>query len=173
MATRGSSDATSTSRETSNFLYAAAYAGFVGSGALAVFFLVRDSLMGAPLLTPSIFGAALFGSGVPAGEASIRIDWVALVSLVHVTLFTAVGAPFAYLVHRVDSLRHSILVMALGLFAVLGIGIVSLDALLAPGLMAAIGPVSILLGNALTAVAMAVFYSQAFAEEPVPAHARR
>ncbi len=156
-----------------NLLYAAAYAGFVGSGVLAVYFLLRDSIFGNPLLTPSIFGAALFGPGLPTGEAAIRIDWVALVSLVHVTLFTAVGAPFAYLVHKVPPLRDNPVIMSLGLFAVLGIGIVALDALIAPGLVGAIGPISIILGNTVAAASMAVFYVRAFADQPVPVEARR
>lgn len=157
----------------SNFLYAACYAGFVGSGVLAVFFLLRDALIGAPLLTPSIFGAAIFGGGVPVAEPAIRIDWVALVSMVHVALFTAVGAPFAYLIHRLPQLRESPIAQTVGLFAVLGIGIVALDALMAPGLVLAIGAVSIAIGNALTAAAMTLFYGRAFAEEPVPVEARR
>ncbi|NNF13257.1 MAG: hypothetical protein HKN72_08540 [Gemmatimonadetes bacterium] len=161
------------SQGTSNLLYAAAYAGFVGSGVLAMFFLLRDSLLGSPLLTPSILGAALFGPGASNADAAIRIDWVALASLVHVTLFTGVGAPFAYLVHRVEPLRDSVVMMSLGLFAVLGIGIVSFDALVTPGLLASIGPLSILLGNALTSSAMAVFYVRAFADEPVPAEIGR
>lgn len=173
MTARDSNRIDPASTESSNLLYAAAYAGFVGSGVIAVFFLLRDSLMGSPLLTPSIFGAALFGSGVPTGETAIRIDWVALVSLVHVTLFTSVGAPFAYLVHRIPSLRDNPVVMSLGLFAVLGIGIAALDALVTPGLVGAIGATSIFLGNAVTSVAMAVFYAGAFADQPVPVELRR
>lgn len=171
MPDRNTNKTDATPRDTSNLLYAAAYSGFIGSGVIALFFLLRDTLLGAPLLTPSIFGAALFGSGASA-EAAIRIDWVALVSIVHVTLFTSVGAPFAYLIYRVAPLRESMVMTTLGLFAILGIGIVSLDTLVTPGLLSAIGPVSILLGNAVTASAMAVFYARAFADGPVPVEVR-
>lgn len=157
--------------ETSDLVYAASYAGFVGSGALALFFLIRDTVLGEPLMTPSIFGAAIFGAGVPA-EPAVRLDQVAVASLVHVALFTVVGAPFAYLVHQVERLRDAPLILASGLFAVLGAGIVSLDLLLAPGLITAIGPLSVTLGNTMTAGAMTLFYRRAFSPEPVAARAR-
>ena len=153
--------------------YAASYAGFVGSAVVALFFLVRDAVMGTPLLTPSLLATALFEGGVASGGASIRLEGVALVSLVHVTLFSSVGAAFAYLVHRVEPLLAHPVAMGVGLFAVLGSGIVSLDVLMAPGLIAAIGPVAVTVGNAMASVAMAVFYRSAFNRSAVPAEARR
>lgn len=152
---------------TSNLLYAAAYSGFVGSGTLAIFFLLRDAVLGTPLMTPSLFGAALFGPGLEAFTPAVRLEWVALVSVVHVVLFTAVGAPVAYLVHLLPPLRENPFVLALGLFGTLGAGIISLDAVMAPGLLASIGPVSVSIGNAVTATTMAIFYRQAFADTPL------
>ena len=160
------------STRSQNFIYAASYAGFVGAGVLALCFLVRDAIMGSPLLTPSIFGAAIFQGAVPT-DPTVRLDQVALVSLVHVALFTSVGAPFAYLVYRVERLQEYPLVMAAGIFAALGVGIASLDALLLPGLVAAIGPVSVTVANALTAGAMSAFYREAFALEAATVSARR
>ena len=153
--------------------YAASYAGFVGSAVVALFFLVRDAVVGMPLMTPSLFASALFEGGVAAGETSVSLDRVALVSLVHVTLFSSVGAAFAYLVHRVEPLLAHPVVMGVGLFAILGSGIVSLDVLVAPGLIAAIGPVSVTLGNGVASVAMTVFYRSAFSGSAVPAEARQ
>ncbi|MDX1492519.1 MAG: hypothetical protein R3253_00490 [Longimicrobiales bacterium] len=160
------------SDRTSDLVYAAAYSGFVGSGSLALFFLLRDALLGTPLLTPSILGAAILGPGIAAFEPAVRLDWVALVSLVHVVLFMAVGGPFAILVHRLPALRERPLMLALGIFGTLGAGIVSLDMLLAPGLLAAIGPASVTVGNAVTAAAMTVFYQWAFADALVGSEAR-
>ena len=153
--------------------YAASYAGFVGSAAVAVLFLIRDAVLGTPLMTPSLFATALFEGGIAGGEVSVSLERVALVSLVHVTLFSSVGAAFAYLVHRVEPLLAHPVVMGVGLFALLGAGFVSLDVLVAPGLIAAIGPVAVTLGNAVASLAMTLFYRSAFAASAVPAEARR
>ncbi|MDX1646310.1 MAG: hypothetical protein R3304_04110 [Longimicrobiales bacterium] len=150
------------SSERADLVYAASYAGFVGSAVVALAFLLKDVAMGTPLVTPSILGAALLDGRVVTRGAVVHLELVALASLVHVALFTCVGAAFAFLFQRVEPLRSQPVMLATGLFAALGIGIVSMDALAAPGVIQAIGPASVTVANATAAISMTAFYFSAF-----------
>lgn len=155
----------------SDVAYAAVYAGAIGGATVALFFLARDIAIGAPLATPSMLGSALFLGAEPSWAAEVRLDMVALFSLVHLVMFAMVGALFAFVLGRVEELRHRPLALGAGVFATLTAGIAVLDVLALPGVVSAINPVALATGNALAATLMTRFYLYAFEEMAAPVHA--
>jgi hypothetical protein len=138
--------------------FAATWAGSIGGAAVALFFLILDIVAGHALQTPSILASAVFLGEIPAGSEVLRLELVALYSLVHFVAFTAVGAAFAWIVvHTADVAAQSVIVSA-GLFATLTAGVLAVDLTIAPGLGATIGLIPICLGNVLAAGAMFAFY---------------
>lgn len=146
----------------SDLFFALAYAGAIGSGVIAILFLILDSLAGRPLATPMLIGSALFLGELPSGAGSLRLDLAAAYSVVHFGMFTAVGAVFALVAHRLRELPTLPLLLVAGLFLTLSVGLVTLDALVAPELVSAIGLTPAVLGNLVASVAMTAFYATAF-----------
>lgn len=73
-------------------------AGIIGGGALAIWFLIADSLAGQPLQTPALLGARLFQGATAAGAAGLPEPTGLLVvgySLVHGLAFVAAGLMIA------------------------------------------------------------------------------
>ena len=140
--------------------YAIAYAGAIGSAVIASLFLILDTLAGRPLETPILMGSALFLGELPSASAPLRLDLAAAYSLVHLVMFTAVGAIFAVVADHLRELPF--LATIAGLFLALNAGLLTLDALVAPNLVATIGFTPIVLGNLLASGAMTAFYARAF-----------
>jgi hypothetical protein len=142
----------------SDMAFAATWAGSIGGSAVALFFLLLDIVGGHALQTPSILASAVFLGEIPAGGDVLRLELVALYSLVHFVAFTAVGAVFAWIVvHTADVAAQSIIVSA-GLFATLTAGLLAVDLMIAPDLVGAIGLPAICVGNVLASAAMFAFY---------------
>jgi hypothetical protein len=152
----------------SDVIYAAAYAGAIVGSAIALFFLVIDLARGAPLATPSLLGSAIMTGGIPSSSAAVRIDLVAMVSVLHLIAFGAVGGLFALLLGRIPDLVHRPVVLGAGIFATLTAGIVTIDLLLLDGIVSALNPVAVVAGNAVAAACMAVFYRYAFETVAAP-----
>ena len=138
-------------------LYDAFYSAAVGGAALGLFFLLVDSARGQPFFTPSLMGSVLF-LGVEASTVTqVRLDMVAYFTMIHFALFGAVGLGLSVLVHQVEvHARHPRELVGV-LFLVLEGGFLVGANLFMPGVVAAIGFGRIVIGNLLTAVAMALF----------------
>jgi hypothetical protein len=127
--------------------------GFLGAGAVAVWFLVGDLLKGRPLATPSVLGQViLFGKTNPVTEP---IVWSAALSYtsLHLTAFLILGMLATWLVFQAD--RNALALFALFMlsvaFEVFFLGLVtmlSLGTVLFPAW-------SVLGANALAIAAMA------------------
>jgi hypothetical protein len=142
--------------------YAIAYAGAIGSAVIATLFLILDTFSGRPLDTPMLMGSAIFLGELPSGTGPLRLDLAAGYSLVHFVMFTAVGGAFAVFAQRLRGLPKLPTVLVTGLFLTLSAGLITLDALVAPDLVAAIGLAPMALGNLFASVGMTAFYVQAF-----------
>lgn len=155
--------------------YSAFYAGAIGGSAIALFYLVRDITIGAPLATPSALGTAVLTGQVPPLGAEVRLETVAIFSIVHFVAFGVISTFFAVLLGRVEELQNRPVVLAAGIFATLTAGIVLADLLFLGGLVGVLNPIALACANALTAIAMAGQYNYGFNESaaPVPAGDRR
>ena len=138
--------------------YGAFYGGALGGSVIAMFFLIMDALRGQALYTPSMMGTALFLDTIVPG---VRIDMVALFSIVHFAAFFALGGVASWLHLTRESVRGRAVVLGATIFGLLTAALFLGNWLLMDGVVAAIGVVEVLIANALTAVAMAAFITKA------------
>jgi ABC-type Fe3+-siderophore transport system permease subunit len=76
-----------------------AIAGAMGAGAIALFFLVLDSVLRQPFYSPSLLGTVLFEGGLPKAFVP-SLQYVGAYSWVHGMVFMAFGLAAAHALHR-------------------------------------------------------------------------
>ena len=139
------------------FILEALYAGIVGGSAIALFFLVADLMDGRPLYTPSLIGSMLF-LGVGIEDVKVRFDAIAYFSLLHIVIFTALGAITSFIVHAVEiHARHPALLL-LGLFGVIEVSFFIIAPLAMPGLIHELTIARVAIGNLAAATALTAFF---------------
>jgi len=148
--------------KTADIVYGAFYGGAVGGAAIAVFFLILDTLQGRPLFTPSLIGTAVFTGTDPASVTTVRMDLVAYFSLVHFAAFFALGAAASQLYLTSAVMRRQASLAAV-LFGLLTVTLFAADWLVMSGVVSLLGIFQVLAANAVTAWVMAAFISRAFA----------
>ena len=137
-----------------------AIAGTIGAVTLAVWFLVLDLIQGRPFFTPALLGTA-FLKGVeqlPAsGELQASFDVVMWFTFLHWLVFAIIGCAVAWLLRLAESnpnLGFGILL----LFVFFEGGFLAVSTIFAQPILQALAWPSILIGNLLTALAMAVYF---------------
>jgi hypothetical protein len=138
-------------------LYDAFYSAAVGGAALGLFFLLVDSARGQPFFTPSLMGSVLFLGVAADAVTEVRLDMVAYFTMVHFALFGAVGLTLSILVHEVEVHSRHPRELIGALFVILEGGFLIGANLFMPGVVEAIGFGRIVIGNLVTAVAIALF----------------
>jgi hypothetical protein len=132
-------------------------AGILAAAAVAVWFLIVDSLAGRPFYTPSVLGAALFGRGADLEKVTVSLQTVAMFTWVHGLIFAALGGIAARLLgvaERNPSLGFGIVLF----FVIFQAGFTTAVALVAPALFAVIGWASIFVANLLAAATMVAYF---------------
>ena len=155
-ADRRSSERTGPS-ELADVLYDAFFAAAIGGATLGLFFLLVDSFDGRPFFTPSLMGSTLFLGASPDAVTEVRLDMVAYFTMIHFALFGWLGLALSLMVHEVEVHSRHPREVILTLFLVLEGGFLIAANIFMPGVTAAIGMGRIVVGNLLTAIAMALF----------------
>lgn len=145
--------------------YGTFYGGAVGGTVTALFFLIVDAIQGQALYTPSMLGTALFTDTIVPG---VRLDMVALFSVVHFATFFAVGGFASWLHLTWEPLRNQFLALGVVIFAVLTALLFVADWLVLDGVASGLGIFKVLLANALTAGAMTAFIGRALPGDREP-----
>ena len=97
----------------SNLLAEGAITGAIGATAVAVWFLIVDTVSGRPLYTPELLGEAFFSLfGPPAGETPTQ--YILGYTLVHYFVFAVVGTILAAIVRRADEDPHVLAGLVIG-----------------------------------------------------------
>jgi hypothetical protein len=131
-------------------------AGILAAAAVAIWFLVVDSLAGRPFYTPSVLGTALFGRGADLDKVTVSLPTVAMFTWVHGLIFAALGGIAARLLVLAE--RHPSLGFGIVLFFVLfQAGFTTAVALVAPSVFIVLGWASIFVANLLAAATMVVY----------------
>jgi hypothetical protein len=151
------SGGTRSGHSTADFLYDAFFSGALGGSAVAIFFLIVDVARGAPLLTPTVIGAALFQGLAPEDVPGVNLGLVAAYSAVHFAVFGLVGAAFSVLVHEAELHTKNPIVLLFAIFAVVEVGGIGVGTVLAFDVMQWLGYVEIAAANLLAALAMCGF----------------
>ena len=134
-------------------------AGVLGAVAVALWFLVLDSLSGRPLWTPTVLGTALFRGGAGLSSADtlpVSLEMVLMFSWVHGMVFAGLGGLAARLLGYVEG-HPSAGFGVLLLFVVFQFGFISVATIFADGVLRALSAWSILVANLLAAAVMAAF----------------
>ena len=124
-------------------------AGSIGAMALAIWFLVIDTVQGDPFRTPAFVASALgFGDVQLDGVASI-----ALYTVIHFALFALVGIIAALFVERLEAVPGTLLGIVLGflLFNLVFYGSVTITG---TDVVAELGWPQVLVGNVLAGIAV-------------------
>lgn len=134
-------------------------AGVLGAIAVALWFLVLDSLSGRPFWTPTVLGTALFrhGSGLDNPQTlPVSFEMVLMFSWVHGMVFAALGGLVARLLGYAE--RHpSAGFGVLLLFVVFQFGFIAVATVFAEPVLRALSAWSILVANLVAAAAMTAF----------------
>jgi hypothetical protein len=136
-----------------------AIAGIIGAAIIALLFLFLDVVTRLPLYTPTVLGAGLFvkaGDLASIEEMEVSLELTLMYTWVHWLAFIAVGviaAQFFSLSKRDLNLALSIFL----LFLVLELGFVGTWFLLAKPVLDEIAWTTVLLGNVLAAIGMAIY----------------
>lgn len=129
--------------------------GMLGAVAVALWFLVVDTLGGRPLHTPALLGALLTGAddAALAVDTGSRVGLAALYSLAHVVAFGLVGIVAVLLVHRAER-TPSLVALLLMLFAAVEVAFTGFVALLEVNAIGNIAWYQVAIGNVIAAVVM-------------------
>ena len=131
-------------------------AGFLGATAVALWFLVVDTLAGRPFYTPTILGTALFGVLGPTGNESALFH-VAIYTVFHYAAFCAVGIVLTHIIHHAET-EPAVLAGLLIAFVAFETGFYGLSALLSQKeLLGNLAWYQIAAGNLVATLSMGVY----------------
>ena len=131
--------------------------GLLAAAAVAIWFLIVDTLAGRPFYTPSALGTALFGRGGGHDTVKVSFEMVAMFTWVHGMVFAVLGGVASRLLavaERNPSLAFGIVLF----FVLLQAGFTVTAVFLAAPIFASLGWPSIFVANFLAAAVMAVYF---------------
>lgn len=134
-------------------------AGVLAAVAVALWFLVFDTLRGQPLYTPSVLGTALFGRGASLASIAsspVAIDKVLMFTWVHGMVFAALGGIAAWLLavaERFPQVGFGIIL----LFVIFEACFTAAAFLIAEPILQALTWPAIVIANLLAAAVMAAY----------------
>ena len=135
-------------------------AGLIGAAAIALWFLLVDTIQARPLYTPSVLGTFVFGGGVnPASVQDLAISFrmVILFTWVHGLTFAVIGVAAAWLLGLAERDPNYGFGIVL-LFVFFEFGFIVVTILFAEGILHALTIPKILIGNLLAAGAMGFYF---------------
>jgi hypothetical protein len=135
-------------------------AGLLGAAAIAVWFLIVDTISGRPLFTPTVLGTAVFrgGAGLDhpdtlpiSGEMVLAFTWV------HALLFATIGGVAARLLAFAEHTANVGFGIVL-LFVVFEFGFVAVTTVFAQDVVSTLSWPAVLVGNLLAAAVMGAYF---------------
>ena len=131
-------------------------AGCIGAAAVALWFLIVDSINGQPLFTPAMLGSAVFWGSPNPAHVLIEPARIFGYTMIHVSAFVVVGCIAAALAAEVEVAPSTLFLVIVG-FCFFEVGFYILVALLAKPLLGYLAWWSVAIGNALAAFGMGYF----------------
>src|SRR3989475_11423947 len=130
-------------------------AGCIGAAAVAIWFLVGDTVNGRPFFTPAMLGGAVF-FGDQATHVVIEYSRIIGYTMIHVSAFVVVGCIAAALAAEVEGAPSTPFLVVVA-FCFFEFGFYILVALLAKPLLGALAWWSVAIGNAIAAFGMGYY----------------
>lgn len=134
-------------------------AGILGAAAIAIWFLILDTINGRPLYTPTVLGTALFRSGEGLSSPQslpISLEMVLMYTWVHGLVFCVIGGAASWLLGLAED-NPNIGFGILLLFVVLEFGFLLAVSVFAQPVLGALAWPAVLVGNLLAAVGMVAY----------------
>jgi len=148
-----------------DFIFDSFFTGGIGGTVVAVVLLGLDLIRGEPFYTPNVLGAVLFAD-TPANQvADLQLNLVVFGTMAHFAAFVILGIGASALMVYVKAVRTRAPLLILVLLVMLEAGVRIMSAILAPGLVEAVGPGRVLIANAAAAAAMGGFLIYAHRED--------
>jgi hypothetical protein len=136
--------------------------GLLGGSAVAIWFLLVDTVTRVPLFTPTTLGAALFGLDASALTTGGALIVVAGYTLFHYAAFVAVGTLAVALIHAAER-QPALLALFVLFFAVFQLGFYGMVAALsAIRLLDGLEWYQIAIGNLLASLVMGGYLWRAY-----------
>lgn len=132
------------------------FAGAIGGGLVALWYLLLDSIAGRPLFTPALLGSVLFKGATDAASVVIEPQVVAWYTAVHFLAFLGVGIVASWLAMQFERFP-SVWVAMLFLFVVFEAGFFFAAFAVARIVLGTLGLWTIAVANLLAAAGMAVY----------------
>src|SRR5206468_5243572 len=130
-------------------------AGCIGAAAVAIWFLVVDTVNGRPFFTPAMLGGAVF-FGDQATHVVIEYSRIIGYTMIHISAFVVVGCIAAALAAEVEVAPTTLFFVIVG-FCFFEVGFYILVALIAKPLLGYLAWWNVAIGNGLAAVAMGYY----------------
>lgn len=132
------------------------WAGCIGAVAVAVWFLIVDTIDGRPFFTPAMLGSAVFWEATAPAQVEIEFSRIVGYSMIHVSAFVVLGVIAAWLMAQAEDTPPALfLVIVLACF--FEVGFYVLVAILAQPLLGALAWWNVAIGNAIAATGMGIF----------------
>lgn len=147
---------TASPRAISHVLEDGFFAGVIGAGIVALWYLVLDLLGGRPMYTPALLGSFLFQGARDASAVRIEPQIVAWYTAVHFMVFLGVGLVASWLATQFARFP-SAGVAILFLFVIFETGFFILAFALGRELLGLLGLWTIAIANLLAAAGMALY----------------
>jgi len=132
-------------------------AGLIGAAIVAIWFLIFDTLAGAPLRTPALLGAAVFHGLRDPGALQLTASLVLRYTILHGLAFVAFGMLCAVLIAAADR-EPTLLLAFVALFGVFQVFVLGLTGILARFLLGAIFWWEIFVANLLASAGMLAYF---------------
>jgi hypothetical protein len=135
-------------------------AGLIGAAAIALWFLIVDTIAGRPLYTPNLLGTALFRGGQGLDDPAslpISFEMVMVFTWVHALVFAAIGGIAARLLAFAEHTANVGFGIVL-LFVIFEFGFIAVSTTLAEQVLSSLAWPAVLVGNMLAATAMGAYF---------------
>lgn len=135
-------------------------AGLIGAAAVALWFLIIDTINGHPFFTPTMLGSAVFWGTLDPGQVATDPERVfaAVIgyTMLHVVTFMIVGIVAATLAYGVERFPSTLFIVVV-FFAMFEFGFYIVVAVLAQPLLGALAWWNVAIGNAIAALGMGYY----------------
>lgn len=131
-------------------------AGLIGAAAVALWFLVVDTVSGRPFFTPAMLGSAVFQGLRDPALVEIAFPTVVMYTMLHVVAFLLVGIAAAILVAEAEEFP-TLLWPLLVFFVVFEFGFYIIVATLLTPLLSALAWTNVAIGNLIAASGMGYY----------------
>lgn len=131
-------------------------AGLIGAGAVAIWFLIVDTVAGQPFFTPAMLGSAVFWGLRDPSLVQVTFPAVIGYTLLHVVLFALAGTVAAALATMADKFPTTLFLVVV-FFAIFEVGFYIVVAVLAQPLLGALAWSNVAISNLLAAFGMGFY----------------